>query len=174
MKKIEYKNNFDQDPGSFSINHDLSLDVSSHKILGCNSTIGRSGKTVLILAIFRKAGLKSCPHSEIQCLNLTHQLEYAKNLNVKIINNPTSIRNISEKLSILKFQDIIPPTIVSSQAFKIKDFLKQEEKIILKPLDGMAGNGIFMLNKNDKNINVILETNHNEQKQISLHLLYLQ
>ena len=150
-----------------SINHGCIIDVSSHKILGWNSTIDLSQKELHHLSYFSKIFIRKDPPFDDNYLNLTHQLEYAKNLNVKIINNPSSIRNHNEKLSILKFQDIIPPTIVSSQAFKIKDFLKQEEKIILKPLDGMAGNGIFMLNKNDKNINVILETiTNNEQKQI--------
>jgi|TARA_B110000003_G_scaffold137985_1_gene139717 glutathione synthase len=151
----------------FSINHDLSLDVSSHKILSCNKSIELSEKVLRQLSYFSKIFIRKDPPFDDNYLNLTHQLENAKNLNTEIINNPSSIRNHNEKLSILKFQDIIPPTIVTSKAFKIIDFLNQEEKIILKPLNGMAGNGIFMLNKNDKNINVILETmTINEQKQI--------
>ena len=151
----------------FSINHDLNLDVSSHKILSCNKSIELSEKVLRQLSYFSKIFIRKDPPFDDNYLNLTHQLENAKNLNTEIINNPSSIRNHNEKLSILKFQDIIPPTIVTSKAFKIIDFLNQEEKIILKPLNGMAGNGIFMLNKNDKNINVILETmTINEQKQI--------
>ena len=151
----------------FSINHDLNLDVSSHKILSCNKSIELSEKVLRQLSYFSKIFIRKDPPFDDNYLNLTHQLENAKNLNTEIINNPSSIRNHNEKLSILKFQDIIPPTIVTSKAFKIIDFLDQEEKIILKPLNGMAGNGIFMLNKNDKNINVILETmTINEQKQI--------
>ena len=150
-----------------SINHDLSLDVSSHKILSVTNVIDLSEKLLHQITYFSKIFIRKDPPFDDNYLNLTHQLENAKNLNIQIINNPSSIRNHNEKLSILKFHDIIPPTIVSSKAFKIIDFLNQEEKIILKPLDGMAGNGIFMLNKNDKNINVIIETmTNNEQKQI--------
>ena len=61
-------------------------------------------------------------------------------------------------MSFLNFQEIITPTIVTSNASNVVNFLKKHEKIVLKPINGMAGNGIFVIDESDKNINSILET----------------
>ena len=157
----------------FSINHDLNLDVSSHKILSCNKSIELSEKVLRQLSYFSKIFIRKDPPFDDNYLNLTHQLENAKNLNTEIINNPSSIRNHNEKLSILNFKKLIPSTIISSEAKDIIKFIKKEKKVIIKPLDGMAGNGIFMVTPEDKNINVILETITNNGKKTVMAQKYL-
>ena len=92
---------------------------------------------------------------------------------MEVINDPVSIRSHNEKLSILNFKGLIPPTIVSSQAQNIINFIQKEKKVIIKPLDGMAGNGIFMVTPGDKNINVILETATNNGTKTIMAQKYL-
>ena len=66
---------------------------------------------------------------------------------MKIINNPTSIRNISEKLYSVKYQKYMPPTIFTQNINEIKKFFKSHKKVILKPIHGYSGNDIHLLNK---------------------------
>ena len=78
--------------------------------------------------------------------------------NIKCINSTKSLRENNEKLSILNFQNLIPKTLVTNSFDNIRNFLINEcEKIVLKPLDGMGGKSIFVINKGDKNLNVIWE-----------------
>ncbi len=69
----------------------------------------------------------------------------------KVINSPQAIRDFNEKLTILRFRDLIPETIVTSNITQIKDFLKSHENlgIIIKSLDSYQGKSVFKLNKFD-------------------------
>ena len=131
------------------------------------------GKIKNKIQYFTKIFIRKDPPFDNNYLNLTFILEHAKNFNVEVINDPVSIRNHNEKLSILNFKNLIPSTIVSSEAKDIINFIKKEGKVILKPLDGMAGNGIFMVTPKDKNINVILETATNNGKKTIMAQKYL-
>ena len=66
---------------------------------------------------------------------------------VKIINNPVSIRNVSEKFYSTKFFRFMPPTIFTKNLQKINTFHKKYKKVVLKPIDGYAGKEILFLNK---------------------------
>ena len=66
---------------------------------------------------------------------------------VKIINNPTSIRNISEKIYSSKYQKFMPDTIFSENLNEIKKFFKKHKKIVIKPVNGYSGNNIYLLNR---------------------------
>jgi glutathione synthase len=131
------------------------------------------GKIKNKIQYFTKIFIRKDPPFDNNYLNLTFILEHAKNFNVEVINDPVSIRNHNEKLSILNFKNLIPSTIVTSEAKDIINFIKKEEKVILKPLDSMAGNGIFMVTPKDKNINVILETATSNGKKTIMAQKYL-
>ena len=75
----------------------------------------------------------------------------------KIINCPQSLQSHNEKLSILNFPKLIPKTLVSSNLKEITQFISKYKQVVCKPIDEMAGNKIFLLKKNDPNINVTLE-----------------
>lgn len=77
--------------------------------------------------------------------------------NPKIINCPHALQSHNEKLSILNFPKLIPKTLVSSQLKDITQFIAKYKQVVCKPIDEMAGNKIFLLKKNDPNINVTLE-----------------
>ena len=143
---------------SLSIDRKQNVMIDSCHISNIDSLIVNKPKVKNKIQYFSKVFIRKDPPFDNNYLNLTFILEHAQNFNVEVINNPTSIRNHNEKLSILNFKDLIPSTIVSSKAEDIIKFINKEKKVILKPLDGMAGNGIFMVTPKDKNINVILET----------------
>ena len=143
---------------SLSIDKKQNIIIDSHLISTINSLAIKTPKIKNKIQYFTKVFIRKDPPFDNNYLNLTFILEHAKNFNVEVINNPVSIRNHNEKLSILNFKSLIPTTIVSSKAEDIIKFIHKERKVIIKPLDGMAGNGIFLVTPKDKNINVILET----------------
>ena len=88
--------------------------------------------------------IRQDPPFNLEYITTTYILD---NLNkVKIINNPSAIRNISEKLYSTKFMKYLPKTIFSSDIKQIKKFLKLNKKIIIKPIHGYGGNNIKLLN----------------------------
>ena len=88
--------------------------------------------------------IRQDPPFNLEYITTTYILD---NINkVKIINNPSAIRNISEKLYSTKFMKYLPRTIFSSDIKQIKKFLKLNKKIIIKPIHGYSGNNIKLLN----------------------------
>lgn len=75
-----------------------------------------------------------------------------------MINNPSAIRMVNEKIWATQFSGITPATLITARKDSILKFLKQHHKIVIKPTDGFGGSSIFTLTKDDLNINVILET----------------
>ena len=158
---------------SLTINEKQNIIIDSYHISSVNSLVGKNVKVKNKIQYFTKVFIRKDPPFDNDYLNLTFILENAKEFNVEVINNPASVRNHNEKLSILNFKNLIPSTIVSSQAEDIINFIRKEKKVIIKPLDGMAGNGIFMVTPTDKNINVILETATNNGKKTIMAQRYL-
>lgn len=77
----------------------------------------------------------------------------------RVINHPAGIRESNEKMYSLNFADYIPPTLVSKDIGKLKEFLSQVgNEMVVKPLDGYGGEGIFLVRAEDPNLNVILES----------------
>ena len=161
------------DINSISIDKKQNIIIDSHHISSINSLSIKKIKIKNKIQYFTKIFIRKDPPFDTNYLNLTFILERTSNLNVEVINNPSSIRNQNEKLSILNFKDLIPSTIISSKSEEIIQFMKKEKKVILKPLDGMAGNGIFMLTPKDKNINVILETITNNGSKVVMVQKYI-
>ena len=92
--------------------------------------------------------IRQDPPFNIEYIASTYILDIIKD-KVKIINNPTSIRNISEKIYATKFQRFMPKTIFSQNIEEIKNFLKTQKKIVIKPIHGHSGNDIHLLKKID-------------------------
>ena len=88
----------------------------------------------------------------------THLLEQAEREGAKVFNRPAALRHHPEKLSILEFPQFIAPTLVSRDAEALKAFHAEHHDIILKPLDGMGGAGIFRVGPDGLNLGSIVET----------------
>ena len=90
--------------------------------------------------------IRQDPPFNLEYISSTFILETLKN-KVKIINNPTAIRNISEKLYSVKYQRFMPNTIFTQNIQEIKNFFKKNKHVILKPIHSFSGNDIHLLNK---------------------------
>ena len=103
-------------------------------------------KTKIDLANCKFLLIRQDPPFNLEYITTSYILDVIKD-KVKIINNPTSIRNISEKLFSSKYQKFMPPTIFTQNLDEIKKFIKTHKKIILKPIHGYGGNDIRLLSK---------------------------
>jgi glutathione synthase len=90
--------------------------------------------------------IRQDPPFNLEYISTTYILDNIKN-KVKIVNNPTSIRNISEKLYSAKYQKFMPNTIFTKNMSEIKNFFKVNNKVILKPIHSYSGNDIHLLIK---------------------------
>ena len=156
----------------FSI-YEGKVNIYSQKILSLEKGIKYQDTELNLSSFFKKIFIRKDPPFDDDYLNLTYLLDHAVKEGTDVINNPSSIRNHNEKLSILNFQEIIPPTIVTSTASDVVNFLKIHEKIVLKPINGMAGNGIFVIDELDKNINSILETSTVNDTKVMMAQKYI-
>ena len=149
------------------------VNIHSQKIISLEKGIKYQDTEMNLSSFFKKIFIRKDPPFDDDYLNLTYLLDHAVKEGTDVINNPSSIRNHNEKLSILNFQEIIPPTIVTSTASDVVNFLKIHEKIVLKPINGMAGNGIFVIDELDKNINSILETSTVNDTKVMMAQKYI-
>ena len=156
----------------FSI-YEGNVNIHSQKIISLEKGIKYQDTELNLSSFFKKIFIRKDPPFNDDYLNLTYLLDHAVQEGTDVINNPSSIRNHNEKLSILNFQEIIPPTIVTSNATDVINFLKLHEKIVLKPINGMAGNGIFVIDELDKNINSILETSTVNDTKVMMAQKYI-
>ena len=144
--------------------HDVMLRFDVIKFVVKRFTFSQDGSYQLdqpseVLAkLFDAILMRKDPPFDNEYLYSTYLLELAASQGARVINNPTAVRSWNEKLSIAKFPQFAPQFLVTSNSDLIRDFLSDHQDIIIKPLDGMGGSGIFRLTKTDPNIGVILET----------------
>ena len=102
--------------------------------------------------------MRTDPPFDSQFLYTTFILESAEKQGTLIVNKPQSLRDCNEKVFATDFPQCCPPVLISANAEAIRDFYKEHNDIILKPLDGMGGASIFRVQANDPNLSVIIET----------------
>jgi len=125
------------------------------------------------LAQFAAVLMRKDPPFDSEYLYTTHLLQAAARGGARVFNAPAALRDHNEKLAITEFPDFIAPTLVSSQPQEILAFQREQGEIVVKPLDGMGGSGIFRLHPGDPNTNVILETATREGAQTVMAQRYL-
>lgn len=101
--------------------------------------------------------MRKDPPFDMNYIYSTYVLEAAERAGVRVVNRPQSLRDCNEKLFATQFPQCSPPLLVSSSAVAIHDFADTQGDIVLKPLDGMGGQGIFRVLRGDTNLNVIIE-----------------
>jgi len=135
-----------------------NLSVINSKVIASGFFIKFNYKNKEFFKILRKQKLdltkckfiliRQDPPFNLEYISATYILDTIKN-KVKILNNPTSIRNISEKLYSVKYQKYMPNTIFTQNINEIKKFFKSNKKVILKPIHSYSGNDILLLGKFD-------------------------
>jgi glutathione synthase len=102
--------------------------------------------------------MRKDPPFDSEYFYATHLLEQAEREGARVFNKPRALRDHPEKLAILEFPQFIGPTLVTRDADAIKRFHAEHHDIILKPLDGMGGMGIFRVKDDGLNLGGIIET----------------
>lgn len=101
--------------------------------------------------------MRKDPPFDMEYVYSTYILELAAVQGTLVVNNPRSIRECNEKLFTCWFPQCTPPTLVTRDKQRIKDFLAEQTRIVLKPLDGMGGAGVFRIDLGDPNTSSIIE-----------------
>jgi len=146
--------------------HPRELYLKNNKVFALANSISFSssnyqkyklGKKVkLLLDSLDFIFIRQDPPYNMSYISSMHLLELV-NSKTRIINNPHGIRNAPEKLLMLKFPKLIPPTLITKSKDEVNKFMIQYNQCVVKPLYGNGGEDIFFLNKKDKNYNQILE-----------------
>jgi glutathione synthase len=110
------------------------------------------------IAEFDAVVMRKDPPFDSEYFYATHMLEQAERDGARVFNKPRALRDHPEKLAILEFPQFIGPTLVTRDASDIKRFHALHKDIILKPLDGMGGMGIFRVKDDGLNLGSITET----------------
>ena len=143
------------------------LSVINSKVIASGFFIKFNYENNEFFKVFRKQKLEltKCkfilirqdPPFNLEYISSTYILDTIKN-KVKILNNPTSIRNVSEKLYSVRYQRYMPSTIFTQNIIEIKKFFRIHKKVILKPIHSYSGNDIHLLNRfNSRLINKFIK-----------------
>lgn len=117
--------------------------------------------------------MRKDPPFDQEFLYSTYLLDLAASQGLKIFNRPASIRDCNEKLFATWFPHCAPTTLVSRDLKRLREFLRELQQIVVKPLDGMGGRGVFRLDLGDPNTTGILETLTNGGTQTIMAQRYL-
>jgi glutathione synthase len=146
-----------------SLQHDLFLRHGQAKLVtkpwtfnGSMSVVGESQES--LPTAFDALIMRKDPPFDNEYLYSTYLLEIAANQGAKVFNSPSAMRNWNEKLSVTRFIDLAPASLVTANNALLREFLQEQQDIVVKPLDGMGGSSVFRLNTKDPNLGVILET----------------
>ena len=120
----------------------------SHYELGPSETIDLGQLDVVLM--------RQDPPFDMGYITTTHLLEHIHPQTL-VVNDPAEVRNAPEKLYVTRFPNLMPPTLISSAAVQIAAFRAEHKDIILKPLYGNGGSGVFHVTPEDENLSALLE-----------------
>jgi glutathione synthase len=102
--------------------------------------------------------MRKDPPFDLAYFFATHLLGLVDRRRTFVLNDPRGLREANEKLYALRFPDLVPESLVSSDATRLKEFMERVGgEMIVKPLDGCGGAGVFHVHRGDRNLNAILE-----------------
>ena len=127
---------------------EVRREAGNHFTLGDEATIDLAGQDVV--------WLRQDPPFDMGYITTTHILERIHPRTL-VVNDPFWVRNYPEKLLVLQFPELTPPTTVARDLATLKAFKARHGDIILKPLYGNGGAGVFRLDPNDRNFNALWE-----------------
>ncbi|MCY7308557.1 MAG: glutathione synthase [Rhodoferax sp.] len=119
---------------------------------------GAHGESQRALRDFGAVVMRKDPPFDSEYFYATHLLEQAEREGVRVFNKPRALRDHPEKLAVMEFAQFCGPTLVTRSAADVRDFHALHRDIILKPLDGMGGTGIFRVRDDGLNLGAITET----------------
>ena len=117
--------------------------------------------------------MRKDPPFDMEYVYTTYILERARMAGALIVNDPAALRDMNEKVYTAWFPDCTPRTLVTRSMSDIKGFVAEHERVVVKPLDGMGGRSIFVVQKGDNNANVIIETLTDYGKRFALAQVFI-
>lgn len=117
--------------------------------------------------------MRKDPPFDMDFVYCTYLLEAAERQGCLVVNRPSSLRDMNEKLTATWFPQCMTPSLVTSEAARIREFVSAQEHAVLKPLDGMGGTGIFQVRKGDPNLNSIIETLTQDGQELIMAQRYI-
>ena len=121
---------------------------------GDHATLGQP--QMLDLATLDVVLLRQDPPFDMAYITSTHLLEHIHPQTL-VVNDPAEVRNAPEKLFVAHFPQLMPPTLITSDRLEINEFRREHKDIIVKPLFGNGGAGVFHIRPDDENLNALLE-----------------
>jgi glutathione synthase len=134
--------------------------------------VGFSDQTTNLTA-FDAVIMRKDPPFNSEFFYATHLLEQAEREGARVFNRPSALREHPEKLAIMAFPQFIAPTLVTKDPVELREFHSQQQDIILKPLDGMGGKGIFRVGPDGLNLGSIIETLNDDGRHTVMAQRYL-
>jgi glutathione synthase len=126
----------------------LRREKGNHFTLGEPQTVDLATVDVVLL--------RQDPPFDMSYITTTHLLEHVHPRTL-VVNDPANVRNAPEKLFVTHFDNVMPPTLISADPRALRAFWKEHKEIILKPLFGNGGAGVFRVRPDDENFNSLLE-----------------
>ncbi|HUL08096.1 MAG TPA: glutathione synthase [Candidatus Acidoferrum sp.] len=120
----------------------------NHFTLGAAQTIDLATLDIVLM--------RQDPPFDMSYITATHLLEHVHPQTL-VVNDPVHVRNAPEKLFVTHFEGVMPPTLISAERAEIVEFRKRHRDIIVKPLFGNGGAGVFHITDGDENLNALLE-----------------
>ncbi len=117
--------------------------------------------------------MRKDPPFDMEYVYTTYILERAALAGALIVNNPRALRDMNEKVFTAWFPEITPLTLVTRSMSDMRDFVARHERVVVKPLDGMGGRSIFVVQKGDNNANVIIETLTDHGRRFALAQVFV-
>ena len=127
---------------------EVRREAGNHYTLGEPSEIDLSSVDVVLM--------RQDPPFDMAYITATHLLEHI-HPNTLVVNDPREVRNAPEKLFVTRFPEFMPPTLIASDREHILAFREEHQDIIVKPLYGNGGAGVFHITPGDENLNALLE-----------------
>jgi glutathione synthase len=117
--------------------------------------------------------MRKDPPFDMEYVYTTYILDRAALAGALIVNAPQALRDMNEKAYTAWFPDCTPLTLVTRSMDEMKAFLAKHSRVVVKPLDGMGGRSIFVIQKGDNNANVIFETLTDYGQQFAMAQVYI-
>ncbi|MDA8231169.1 MAG: glutathione synthase [Magnetospirillum sp.] len=128
--------------------------LTVRRVRGGHAVLG--GPELMDLATMDVILMRQDPPFDMAYITATHLLEHI-HPDTLVVNDPVQVRNAPEKLLVTHFEGLMPPTLITADRRQIVEFRKEYGDIILKPLFGNGGAGVFHIGPQDENLNALLE-----------------
>ncbi len=148
---IECADLYLRDGEAFAAGYDFNVSLTRGE--WCRKTERREAALSLFDAIL----MRKDPPIDTEYFNACRILSFAEDAGALVVNAPEGLQTANEKLLMQRFSDLGPPTLVSANVKRFQSFLAEQSAIVMKPLNSMGGDSVFVLRQGDENVVAIIE-----------------